>query len=188
MGCSSQKKLVTLNPTNYVFNANEEQVRTAIGKAKRNGTASFKKYSSHKEYINGYIYNDSINKNDFVSCLLIEQSRIFFRFGLFPYPYDADFILRLNSISENKTEVNIFTLNSTIFIFGIGIYHRGIEWDKKVCPSTIEEYEILLAIGKELGEKGMPVCNYPKRWLKYLARQEKKDDRQAKKDIKRLEL
>jgi len=176
-GCYSQKKLANLNPTSYVFDTDIEQCKNAIKKVKILDVSRpyfIDKKESHRDYI--YIYNDSANRNDAIlTCIGNFDSKIYFRFG-FPYPYWADFHVHLDSILENKTRVEIFTLEPKIVVFGVGIGHVSWTWTKKVPPSTIEEYEILLSIGEQLGEKNMPACNYPKRYLKYCIRKDKRGD------------
>ena len=173
-GCYSQKKLINSNPTNYVFEASVEQVRYAIKKANETYQTSGLLYFNDKDYHYSYIFNDSKNANDAILNPVMDiKSKIYFRFGK-PLPYSADFHIHLDSITENRTKVEIFTLNPTIVTFGIGYGHFGYTWEKKVPPSTIEEYEILLAIGRQLEEQGMPECNYPKKWLKYQAKEQER--------------
>ena len=177
MSCYTKKRvsrLVTPNPTTYVFDADIEEVVDAIKEKKRTllhyGGLRFK---GDRIFYDTSIYNNPNNINDAILVSIdYIKSKTYYRFGE-PAPYNVNFHLHLESISEHKTKVEIFTLEPKIVLFEIGIaaIHFGFTWMKKVPPSTIEEYEILLIIGKELGEKGMPACNYPKKWLEY---QEKK--------------
>ena len=168
MGCYTKKRvgrLVTLNPTSYVFNASIEQVKNAIKSGCGNYQVQCMSLYSKEDY-EVDIFNTDIKKDALLIFHCDIESKIYFRFGK-PLDYYVNFHIHLDSIFEDKTKVEIFTLNPEIEVFWVGIGHFGFGWDKKVPPSTIEEYEILLIIGKELGEKGMPACNYPEKWLKY---------------------
>ena len=163
IGCYSKKKLDNSNPTSYVFNANIEQVRIAIvnntEKYNENRMSLWSKDEDKKIILHTDIKGDAW-LNQFGNI----ESKIYFKSGK-PLPYSVDFHIRLDSISENKTRVEIFTLNPKIFRWGIlyGNIGHGYAHMKEVPPSTIEEYEILLSIGEQLGEKGMPACNYPRK-------------------------
>jgi len=159
-GCYYEKKLDNPNLTSYIFNANIEQVRIAI-------VNNDEEYEEKHLYLWSEVEDKEITSHtDFKKEVLLArfddiESKIYFRFGK-PLLYTVEFNIHLDSISENKTRVEIFTLEPKIFIFGFGAGHIGINREKEVPPSTIEEYEILLSIGEQLGEKGMPPCNYPK--------------------------
>jgi len=182
MGCYSTKTMDSPNPTSYVFNADIEQIKNSIKQAEANQLRWYSLYFSDKErdYCD-YIFKDSKNVNDVVlHSLKNVESKIYFRCGK-PLYYYANFHIHLDSISENKTQVEIFTLGPEIVVFGIGYWSIGYTQMKKVLPSTIEEYEILLAIGNQLGEVGMPKCNYPPEWLKYKAKQQEQIRKQNNK-------
>ena len=174
MGCYSQKELTALNPTSYIFEANIEQVRKSIiaglGDYKMKCLALYSK----EDYEND-VFNTNIRYDALLNSFCSFESKIYFRFNK-PLYYQASFHLHLDSISENRTKVEVFTLNPNICTWGFpfGSTGHGYSHTKKVSPSTIEEYEILLAIGKQLGEKNMPACNYPKKWLEYQAKQQKR--------------
>ncbi|WP_291530026.1 hypothetical protein [Bacteroides sp. UBA939] len=172
-GCYSKNKLDNPNPTSYIFDASIEQVRIAIV----NNAEKIRWYHLWSEIEDKEtIHYTDIKMDAWLNChgggnnVL---SKIYFRFGK-PLPYFVEFHLHLDSISEHKTKVEIFTLDPEIFLFGIGYGHIGFSRSKKVPPSTIEEYEILLAIGEQLGERDMPPCNYPKKWLKYQAKEQER--------------
>jgi len=165
IGCYSQKKMENSNPTSYIFNVDLEQVRNAI----KNGLGDFQikcmaLYA--KEDYEKDIFNTDIKYDAILNSFCNLDSKIYYKYGK-PLPYHASFHIHLDSISENKTKVEVFTLNPKLYTFGIGVGHFGYVREKEVSPSTIEEYKILLAIGEQLGEQGMPACNYPKKWLKY---------------------
>ena len=175
MSCYTKKRLsrlVTPNPTTYVFNASIEQIEESIDDAFGNNLqmkCMVLCWNGGDMGSFDYIYKNLKNVNDAILYPVCNrESKIYYRFGE-PAPYNVSFHLHLESISEHKTKVEIFTLEPKIVLFEIGIaaIHFGFEWRKKVPSSTVEEYEILLAIGKQLKEKGMPACNYPEKWLKY---------------------
>lgn len=159
----SQKKLDNPNPTNYVFKSSIEHVRKAIINSIGNYQIKCMALYSKEDYEND-IFNTDIRYDALLKSFCDIESKIYFRFGK-PLPYNVDFHIHLDSISETKTKVSVFTLNPKICTWGFpfGSIGHGYSNMKKVPPSTIEEYEILLAIGKYLGEKDMPPCNYPKK-------------------------
>ena len=165
-GCYSKKKLDTPNLTSYIFNANIEQVKSAIINGFNDYQMGLSLYlKGDLDFYNNSIYNVPQNKNDAMLITLpVINSKIYFRSGK-PLPYSVEFHLHLDSISKSRTKVEVFTLSSEICTGGIpfGDTGHGYSRMKKVPPSTIEEYEILLTIGKYLGEKNMPPCNYPKK-------------------------
>jgi hypothetical protein len=101
-------------------------------------------------------YNDPFKP----SALYVDSSKV-------GYPYVAEFYIHLTAIDSFSTSVSIKTFNSVIAI-GHSIipnFHNGgyLGGSKKVPPSTIEEYEILLRIGKALGvESQMPKLVLPR--------------------------
>ena len=163
MGCYSQKELTNPNnPTSYIFEANIEQVRIAIV----NNTERYKENWMSlwsKEEDKKIIFHTDIKEDAWLNSFGNIDSKIYFKNGN-PLPYSVSFHIHLDSVSENRTNVEIFTLNPKIFRWGIlyGNIGHGYAHMEEVPPSTIEEYEILLSIGEQLGEKGMPACNYPK--------------------------
>lgn len=82
-----------------------------------------------------------------------------------PADYLADFRIEITEINPMETEVVVRTKLSEIIAgkkFGVGSCGPGFaNRYVKVEPTTIEEYEILLRIGAELGEKGMPALVLP---------------------------
>ena len=177
IGCYSKEKLQSPNPTSYVFDAGIEDVRKAITRVEDS-------LDGNTVYAKEDYENDIFSKNIKNDALLVGicdvKSKMFFRFGK-PLPYFPEFIIHLDSISEKKTNVVVYTSDTTIVVGGIGVPHFGYTWEKKVSPSTIEEYEILLLIGQQLGQEGMPECNYTKKWLKYCAKEQEKINKRKEK-------
>ncbi len=177
IGCYSKEKLQSPNPTSYVFDAGIEDVRKAITRVEDSldGNTIYAKEDYENDIFSKNIKNDALLVN-----ICDVKSKMFFRFGK-PLPYFPEFIIHLDSISEKKTNVVVYTSDTTIVIGGIGVPHFGYTWEKKVSPSTIEEYEILLLIGQQLGQEGMPECNYTKKWLKYRAKEQEKINKRKEK-------
>ena len=178
IGCYSKEKLQSPNPTSYVFDAGIEDARKAIITRVEDSLDGYTVYAK-EDY-----ENDILIKNDALLVGICDvKSKMFFRFGK-PLPYFPEFIIHLDSISEKKTNVVVYTSDTTIVVGGIGFGHVGYTWEKKVSPSTIEEYEILLLIGQQLSQEGMPECHYTKKWLKYCAKEQKKIKKRKEKHEK----
>ena len=181
IGCYSEESLQSPNPTSYVFDAGIEDVRNAIitrVEDSLDGYTVYAKEDYENDILSKNIKNDASLRNHYDV-----KSKMFFRFGE-PLPYFPEFIIHLDSISEKKTNVVVYTSDTTIVIGGIGVSHFGYTWEKKVSPSTIEEYEILLLIGQQLGQEGMPECNYTKKWLKYCAKEQEKINKRKERQEK----
>ncbi len=166
-GCNNyyEQKLNNKNPTEYIFDKNSFQIKKAIktclGKYQINGLALYLKEDNRFE-----ILNIIENENDAYLRTFIDymDSKVYFKKNN-PLKYTADFHIHLDSLAPNKTRVTVITINPRIITGikpGIGDnFTFGSSNFKSVQPSTIEEYEIILKIGKELGQQGMPPCNYP---------------------------
>ena len=76
------------------------------------------------------------------------------------FDYDVSFYLHLEKVDENNTKVTVKTIEPEIIIGNEllpSLPHMVRKYKKiTVEPSTIEEYEILIEIGKRIGEKDMP--------------------------------
>ncbi len=168
-GCYSQKELKQKNPTSYVFNANIPQIRKIINSIYED---NFLLLPDSTDIPLLYDEFDSIvNKNDILLSTFLGaiKSKIYFKNGK-PLYYDVYILLHLDSIPENKTKVTAITYISEICEGGyqLGNTGHGYSRIKKVPPSTIEEYEILLAIGRQLGDMNMPKCIYPEDKRKFV--------------------
>ena len=78
-----------------------------------------------------------------------------------PLDYKADFEVRLIPVSDSKTQVDVATSEAEVRI-GPNFSAQGGDYYERVAPTTIEEYKILLKIGKALGQPGMPPLVLPK--------------------------
>ncbi len=162
-GCYSQKELKQKNPTSYVFNANIQQIKYSIFSNYEDGFIDL--YPDTSTISSYYVdYDSIINKNDVLLMPLTgaSKSKIYYKNGN-PLYYQVYILLHLDSISENRTKATALAFISEICVGGyqIPFIGHGYSRMKKVPPSTIEEYEILLAIGRQLGDTNMPKCIYP---------------------------
>lgn len=159
------------NPTNYCYDYSLDKVKNAIKLEFENFS-----YCSHKLYFKenvlfyetgSELFEDYNNRND---ALLAGdnfycKSFIYFKNSI-ALEYESVYQIHVSSSSENKTCLEIITINPRI---KIGIFRtftpqsmsfKGPKYIS-VEPSTIEEYEILYLIGKRLGQKNMPNVKYP---------------------------
>jgi hypothetical protein len=178
MGCNPNRNVIEVtslpvkNPTVYDFNASLEQVKKAISEARGTnwqfdaGLQHVDQVLSWKEDDNPFakkIYAKSENGNDaFIWGMAntIGKSQVYSKDGK-ELEYYADFHLHLVALNPTKIRVEVFTYNNYV--------KAGTEWHPQaqagihlvVPPSSIEEYQILLDVGKELGEKDMPKLIVP---------------------------
>jgi hypothetical protein len=75
-----------------------------------------------------------------------------------PLIYFADFHIHLAAVDPRKTRVEIFTYDSSVNTGAKGprSAHGRTFLFVPVAPTTVEEYQILLRIGEQIGVKGMP--------------------------------
>lgn len=76
--------------------------------------------------------------------------------------YFAEFQLHFEPINENETKITVITHAPEVLYTSSPVFsgHAYVNF-KKVEPTTIEEYEILLRIGKLVGQKNMPPLKLP---------------------------
>jgi hypothetical protein len=87
----------------------------------------------------------------------IGESKTYFKDDQ-PLIYFADFHIHLTALDERKTRVEIFTYGSYV-VTGLDESwspHGPSLISAEVDPTTIEQYQILLDIGRQLGAKEMP--------------------------------
>ena len=70
--------------------------------------------------------------------------------------FRADFVLKLDSINQNKTLLTVETINPVVIkgIEGLGP-HGFIAKEESVEPTTVEEYTLIKYIAEELGDKSL---------------------------------
>lgn len=176
------------NPTNYEFNASIGDFQAAIKRAfgpewthelslESNSTTPKGPMYSALEYrgasllwkgqadtLSREILTKPGNEEDAYLCgdgQCVGLSQVYFKDGQ-PLIYYADFHIHLTSISASKTGVTIFTIDPNVV--------TGLEWHvahgpAHVCvavpPTSIEEYQILTRIGRQLHTREMPEIKLP---------------------------
>ena len=106
------------------------------------------------------------NENDayfYASDSPVGESPVYSRDGQ-PLIYFADFHIHLATAGPRKTRVEIFTYDSRVntgIDAGWAPAHGRRFIYLTVPPTTVEEYQILLGIGVQLGTMGMPVLETP---------------------------
>ena len=181
-GCRGKRvyvrELPHQNPTHYVFDATVPDVRKAVGKAFESpgfGDPDNCTYANAKRLWLIERPSDSFpwrllkrpgNENDVVlhnGHDPFRKSAVYYnRDG--PCDYAAIFHIHLAAVAPQRTKVEIFTHRPQV-ISGKGQYHiihgAWANYIVDVAPTTIEEYEILLAIGKQLRQQAMPPLVQP---------------------------
>lgn len=150
------------NPTSYVFNYDVKKMWDTI----KSANDDFERELDNTRpipltlhYIGTDLFTeDSVifvkpeNRYDIVLISFHEQYKLYSS-EEGRISYSADFHIHLDSLDRNKTRVTIFTLYPTIFVDVNSILQHapGPYNYYPVEPTTIEEYQILRAIGKKLG-------------------------------------
>ncbi|MDP1726284.1 MAG: hypothetical protein Q8M15_05835 [Bacteroidota bacterium] len=173
LGCANSAMLLSKtpprNPVNYTFKASLLQVQNAIKNAfaKLPGYRYMQLEYNDKETVSSKAkatLSLKSNENDFFLHYSgsIGKSKIYFDKNGVALDYYAAFHLHVIFMDSLHTQVEVKTINPQV---GIGKkalpsapHMVRMEKTKVVRPSTIEEYEILLRIGTELGV----VANMPK--------------------------
>jgi hypothetical protein len=162
-------ELLSKNPVEYVFNTTKDSLNNLIIKQLRiNKMMLFD--ATHGDMVSdaaSELFSQPNNKSDF--CLMplnyICKSKIYQKKNGDSLEYIAWFYLHLETSDEIKTKVSIRTIEPEVII-GRELFPSLPHFVRKdktlpVEPSTIEEYEILLEIGKLVGEKDMPPIHLP---------------------------
>ena len=93
-------------------------------------------------------------------------SKVYFRKNGEAYLYCPDIQIAIDSIADSTTKVSINVLNPRVQtrLTILPVSPHGRAWKYKAVPATtVEEYEILLMIEKELYEENMPELKIPER-------------------------
>ncbi|KAA3647499.1 MAG: hypothetical protein DWP98_09245 [Bacteroidetes bacterium] len=162
-------RLKEVNPTSYVFNESTQDIRKVIIDSL--GNRQFRGMIldiRDKEYKREVLYEPG-NEDDayLYSYEFIGKSAMYYSWWG-RLKMNAEFHIHLDSVNVNQTKVSIHTYNSEVVTGvrpGLGDNLTPIALcAKAVPPSTVEEYELLLQIGKALGEKNMPALKKPMIW------------------------
>jgi hypothetical protein len=91
----------------------------------------------------------------------IDPSPVYFAGGK-PLRYRAKFQLHLTALGDNSTKVSVITHDPSVINGSVCCGLHGYKSnDVAVEPTTIEEYRILLFIGRVLGVSDMPHLSLP---------------------------
>ncbi|HLN74510.1 MAG TPA: hypothetical protein VK205_14555 [Prolixibacteraceae bacterium] len=177
------KRLDEKNPTSYIFHTSYDQLKEIIRGDFSKGLS--KDISDRRSVLE--IGSRQWNVNDEISLYLlylgdtvfekpenkldlyltpsgdrtVSYSKVYKKFWK-SLEYFAEFQLHFEPINENETKITVITHAPEVLYSGSPVFsgHAYVNF-KKVEPTTIEEYEILLRIGKLIGEKDMPPLKLP---------------------------
>ena len=164
--CISSKNIIEVvlikNPTFYIFPKSKQEVEQAVIE----GLGGYK--SSKRSEFNEYFLNEFPKGNFRLIPDQGNSSKVYFKKNGEPYLYSPGRIqIVVDSIAEYTTKVSINIINPEVRIGKTllpVIPHMQRIWKYKAVPATtVEEYEILLMIGKELSEENMPELIIPKK-------------------------
>jgi hypothetical protein len=186
ISCSSDihpietKSFSEKNPTSYEFARPMSEVKQAVLSAfdtsKKNpvtdefhssfSTMSFFFVAESKEdaLFSKHVFENPENSNDLYLHSYgepISHSFVYSAVGD-ALKYRATFQLHLTAPTENSTKVSVITHNPTVINGSkcCGL-HGYVSNDVPVEPTTIEEYKILLFVGRLLGAQNMPPLRLP---------------------------
>lgn len=167
-----QRRFPLKNPVSYEFNASIDTVKEAINEAhgknskSRQGTLS-KLFLAWKGNAENWIATEALDgASANVSAYIygmgsaVGKSKVYLKDGE-ELKYFADFLIQLIPISPSKTRVEITTEHSQV-LAGTEFHpfvRAGI-W-VEVEATSIEQYQILLDIGTQLGVQDMPILLTP---------------------------
>ncbi|MFZ4412201.1 MAG: hypothetical protein ACOYOV_03880 [Bacteroidales bacterium] len=174
-------KMPNKNSTSYIFNSNLQDVKNAIKlefyEYKKRYKGMKLVFKEDNDIFAKHIFTNKATKDDaYLFSHESLKSLIFFNDSI-PMLYFVSFLIHLNSLDSNHTFVKIITLDPNIII-GLRCCGFADNWrfrvadQRKVEPSTIEEYEILIIIGNALSEKGMPSIIMPDKQQKGIKKKE----------------
>ena len=176
IGCVSvdkdSDKFIGVNPTSYVFEKNIVDLNKSIIELFNNSVFEMKNPISLTKFYRIYLYHvsDLENHNLYRNIILNEYDIIIsietwisdiYKFNGKGLPMNGIFHLKLNKLGDKMTKVTVVPISLvTLFPSGINAGHGTIPIKKKVNPTSIEEYAILLYIGKYL-KINMPSIKKP---------------------------
>jgi hypothetical protein len=154
----SVRKLPEKNPVSYAFHAPIAQVQRAVESSFHLPVDDDRLYGDwNPSRMSGRgspetefdLLQDGLTKSDVYHWLTV------------PLRYKAEFKLRLAPLSDSTTQVDVQTAESMVLI-GPNLFGHGGNFYQPVAPTTVEEYRILLKIGRSLNEPSMPSLKVPK--------------------------
>lgn len=171
---SQSMKSAPDNPTSYIFEFKIQTVSETIKKEflRPPGYRYMQLEYFGKDVILSStakkVFQDSNNRKDYYLHYSnsIGKSKICFNRKGYALDYYAEFHLHLTAIDSTQTRVEILTIDPKV-VTGRNILPSlphlvRMDKTKSINPSSIEEYEILLKIGKSLGvEEKMPKIKLP---------------------------
>ena len=187
ISCSSDihkiktKTLVQKNPTSYVFPGAPSEVREKILTAledyqlssefgsfvsPNNPSFTFSVRTREEYGSSEPIFASPENHDDLVLYShgeSIDPSEVYFGGGK-PLRFRAEFQLHFTAAEKDKTQISVITHRPTVINGSVCCGLHGYKSnDVAVEPTTIEEYRILLFIGRILGVSDMPPVRLPER-------------------------
>ena len=164
----------SFNPTEYVYPYKIDSVRIALVKLfGLYAGATFQNLTlkeSNKSVVGVYTRDTLFSLENFrpIISLKAYSSKVYFDEKNKPLSYQPDaYIIELKELDTNKTLVSVKVKDAKVFI-GKAVFPTWCihSWDRayiyqKVLPTTVEEYEILLLIGKWLKVENMPSLIIP---------------------------
>ena len=186
ISCSSDihkiktKSLNEKNPTSYEFARPMSEVKKEVinafdsekvnplthqfNSSFSNETFSFVVESKEDPSFSKHIFQNPENSNDLYLHSFgtpINSSYVYFGGGK-PLRYRAEFQLHLTALDPHRTRVSVITHKPTVINGSkcCGL-HGYVSNDVPVEPTTIEEYKILLFVGRLLGTQDMPPLRLP---------------------------
>ncbi len=157
------------NPTSYIFAGDSAKVTAAIRAADAKG--AFGRVSLELAIDSKVLWGRDIltrpanNRDAYLHHRDLDTSRVYTRDGGKGVVYYIAHHLHLTPVDGGRTRVEVIAIRPEILTGYpwnfFGVTHPS-PYTEHVPPSTIEEYEILLAIGREFGmEKDMPPLKLP---------------------------
>jgi len=151
------------NPTFYAFHKSEQDVSNAIVEA-----LGYGKSSKRGRYDDYFLFQSSTTGIFELLKGHGNLSKVYFRKDGTSYCYaPASFKILLNPENENETKVSINVdipkVYTRLTMFPMPPHFVRAMKTKDVPATTVEEYEILLLIGKELKEENMPELKIPQK-------------------------
>ena len=167
------------NPTSYVFPGPVPEVRGKLLTAfndfqlmrdffssfsPNNPSLYFAVESREHAVFSEQIFADRDNQDDVYLHShgdWIDPSPVYFGGGK-PLRYRAEFQVHLTTVDANRTQVSVITHKPSVINGSVCCGLHGYKSnDVAVQPTTVEEYRILLFIGRVLGVSGMPPLRLP---------------------------